>query len=140
MTDEAQGTAQKQQKKVIGKPFVKGDKRINRGGRPKSFDALRKLAQKIAGELPEESDVTRVTEMLIEMSKSKNPSDRALFLAYAFGKPKEEVDVTSKGESINLKEEDAERFDRAILTLADALRETVSGKGTEQNSPVDTSE
>ena len=121
-------------------PFVKGDKRINRGGRPKSFDALRKLAQKIAGERPDEADVTRVTDMLIAMSKSKNPSDRALFLAYAFGKPKEEMDITSKGESINLKEEDAERFDRAILTLADALRETVSGKGTEQNSPVDTSE
>ena len=99
MTDEAQGTAQKQQKKVIGKPFVKGDKRINRGGRPKSFDALRKLAQKIAGELPEESDVTRVTEMLIEMSKSKNPSDRALFLAYAFGKPKEELDIKNSGET-----------------------------------------
>ena len=81
-----------------GKGFVKGDKRINRGGRPKSFDALRKLAQKIAGERAEESDVTRVTDMLIEMSKSKNPSDRALFLAYAFGKPKEQVDVNNSGE------------------------------------------
>jgi len=86
-----------------GKGFVKGDKRINRGGRPKSFDALRKLAQKIAGELPDEADVTRVTEMLIEMSKSKNPSDRALFLAYAFGKPKEEVDVTSAGEKLTIR-------------------------------------
>ena len=52
----------------------------------------------------------------------------------------DKLDITTKGESLNPKEEDAERFDRAILTLADALRETVSGKGTEQNSPVDTSE
>ena len=123
-----------------GKGFVKGDKRINRGGRPKFFDALRKLAQKIAGELPDEADVTRVTEMLIEMSKSKNPSDRALFLAYAFGKPKEEVDVTSKGESINQKEDNAERFDRTISTLADAIREIVSEKSEKQDSSLDTSE
>jgi hypothetical protein len=30
------------------KPFAKGDKRINRKGRPKTFDALRQLAQTIA--------------------------------------------------------------------------------------------
>ena len=121
-------------------PFKKGDKRINRSGRPKNFDKLRKLAIKIAAEEAANTGMTRVELMLTAMASSKNPSDRALFLAYAFGKPKEEMDITSKGESINLKEEDAERFDRAILTLADALRETVSGKGTEQNSPVDTSE
>jgi len=79
-------------------PFVKGDKRINRGGRPKSFDALRKLAQKIAGERPDEADVTRVTDMLIAMSKSKNSADRKLFLEYAYGKVKDELDanITNK--------------------------------------------
>lgn len=41
-------TAQKQQ--PPGTPFVKGDPRINRNGRPKSFDALRTLAQQIAHE------------------------------------------------------------------------------------------
>ena len=122
------------------KPFVKGDKRCNRKGRPKSFDKLRKLAVQIAGEQAGQTELTRVQLMLTAMASSKNSADRKLFLEYAYGKVREELDVTSKGESINLKEEDAERFDRAILTLADALRETVSGKGTEQNSPVDTSE
>ena len=36
------------------KPFVKGDKRINRNGRPKSFDALRRLAVFVATTVGEE--------------------------------------------------------------------------------------
>lgn len=32
-------------------PFVKGDPRINRKGRPKGFDQLRALAQQIAAEV-----------------------------------------------------------------------------------------
>ena len=80
--------------------FVKGDKRINRKGRPRSFDALRKLAVKIAGENVPESEVTRIEAMLRVMSSSRNPADRALFLAYAYGKPKDEVDLTTGGEAI----------------------------------------
>jgi hypothetical protein len=79
-------------------PFTKNDPRINRKGRPKSFDALRKLAQSIAAEtIPNANneDITRVMAMLRVMSSSRNPADKALFLAYAFGKPKEEVEVKS---------------------------------------------
>ena len=88
------------------KPFVKGEKRINRNGRPKSFDALRKLAVKIAGEtIPGASgeDITRIEAMLKVMSSSKNPADKALFLAYAYGKPKEQLDITSGGDKIIVK-------------------------------------
>jgi hypothetical protein len=38
--------------------------------------------------------------MLRVMSTSRNPADRALFLAYAYGKPKESIDVTSGGDAI----------------------------------------
>jgi hypothetical protein len=83
---------QENTKPVRGKPFVKGDKRINRKGRPKSFDALRKLAIKIAGEEADQEEVTRVVKLLRDMARSDNPADRALFLAYAYGKPKEQVE------------------------------------------------
>lgn len=78
------------------KPFVKGDKRINRKGRPKSFDALRKLAQSIAAEELQSTDgdvITRIEALLRVMSTSRNPADRKTFLEYAFGKPKDEVEL-----------------------------------------------
>ena len=83
-------------------PFKKGDKRINRGGRPKSFDKLRKLAIKIAAEEAANTGMSRVQLMLTAMASSKNPSDRKLFLEYAYGKVKEQVDVTSAGEKLNI--------------------------------------
>ena len=79
-------------------PFKKGDKRINRKGRPKSFDKLRKLAIQIAAEEAANTGMSRVQLMLTAMASSKNPSDRKLFLEYAFGKVKEEVDVNNSGE------------------------------------------
>ena len=104
MTDtgkkQANGRLMPPEDKQFGKP--KGNKR-NTKGRPKSFDALRKLAVRIAGEQADEEDLTRVQLMLTAMASSKNPSDRALFLAYAFGKPKEEVDVTSAGEKLTIR-------------------------------------
>ena len=39
--------------------------------------------------------------MLLAMSSSKNPSDRKTFLEYAYGKVKEELDLTSKGEKLS---------------------------------------
>src|SRR5574340_139361 len=83
--------------------FKKGDKRINRKGRPRSFDALRKLAQAVLAEAIETGDgeaVTRIEAMLKLMSSSRNPADRKTLLEYAYGKPKEEIDVTSGGEKI----------------------------------------
>ncbi len=35
---------------ITGKGFVKGDPRINRGGRPRTFDAARALALKVGNE------------------------------------------------------------------------------------------
>ena len=83
------------------KPFVKGDKRINRKGRIDNFVKFRKLAQKIGNEPLTDTEEIIFSDLLRKLAKSKIPADKALFLAYAVGKPKEEVDLTSNGESIN---------------------------------------
>ena len=84
------------------KPFTKGDKRINRRGRITNFAKLRKLAQEVGNEViskEEEAEIiTRFTALLRVMSSSRNPADRMGFLAYAVGKPKDEVDVNQSGQ------------------------------------------
>lgn len=81
------------------RPFTKGDPRINRLGRPKSYEKLRELAQEIAGDrTKDENGETIIIAMFKAMSKSKNPADRKLFLEYAYGKVKEELDITTGGD------------------------------------------
>lgn len=87
-------------------PFVKGDPRINRHGRPKSFDALRKLAQSIAHEEAKSKDgqplvidghVVTVSEAILrQWATSKDPRLQQAFVAYAWGKPPDSVEVTGK--------------------------------------------
>ena len=82
------------------KPFKAGDPRINRKGRPKSFDALRELAQEIAVEPAKNADgqtivindkiVTRIEAALRVMLTDKKMF--GLFLEYAYGKPKQDVE------------------------------------------------
>lgn len=79
--------------------------RRNNKGRPKSFDALRKLAQQIAAEELQSTDgevITRIEALLRVMSTSRNPADRKTFLEYAFGKPKEEIEH-SGGQELSIK-------------------------------------
>ncbi len=86
------------------KPFVKGDPRINRKGRPKSFDALRELAQQIAHEEAKsggqpviiDGHVATVTEVIMrQWAQSKDPRLVQAFIAYAYGKPPDDVNVKS---------------------------------------------
>lgn len=70
----------------------------NTKGRPKSFDALRKLAQQIAAE--DDGDFTVVYNMLRRLAKSRSGGDNKTFLEYAYGKPKDELDVTTDGKAI----------------------------------------
>ena len=90
------------------RPFEKGDPRINRGGQPKSFLALRKLAIKVANnpEAFDEQDnrtITTIERMLLEMSRSDNPADRRMFLEYAFGKVKDELEVKTDTIEVTIK-------------------------------------
>jgi hypothetical protein len=82
---------------VTGKGFVKGDKRINRLGRPKSFDQLRKLAQSIANEVVETKQgekITVVDAIMRTWAQSKDPRLVQAFVAYAYGKPPDNVEVS----------------------------------------------
>jgi hypothetical protein len=88
------------------KPFKPGDPRINRNGRPRSFDTLRKLMQTKAGEIavdgdgkPIERDGKPVTnaEMFVE-AWMKDKKQRRSFAEFAWGKPVEEVEVKNTGD------------------------------------------
>lgn len=105
-------------RKATGRPFTKGDPRINRKGRPKSFDALRELAQQIAHE-PAELEgqpivihghvVTVAEAVLRKWIKSGNPQLQRAFMEIAFGKVPDAIDLTSKGEKIIVSLSDDER-------------------------------
>jgi len=83
---------------VTGKGFVKGDPRINRKGRPKSFDALRELAQQIAHEAVQVGDkkITVTEAILRQWAQSKNPQLQKGFLEIAYGKVPDQMQLTGK--------------------------------------------
>jgi len=100
-------------------PFVKGDPRINRKGRPKSFDALRALAISIARE-----DATdKKGEPLIWAGKPVTYAEFVLrswifdrnhqkdFIEAAFGKVPDKLDVKLDTTVINVKLLDDESDD-----------------------------
>lgn len=86
------------------KPFKRGDARINRNGRPKSFDALRTLTQQLAHEvarmatgeplLAADGHALTVVEAIIRSwAHSKNPTLQIRFMELAFGKTPVSVEV-----------------------------------------------
>ena len=85
------------------KPFKKGDVRINRKGRPKSFDAFRELAVSIShepvlnGKEPIVIDghvVTLAEAILRKWSTSKDPRLQMAFIEVAYGKVPQRSELT----------------------------------------------
>lgn len=113
------------------KPFKKGDSRINRKGKPKDFEQLRKEAIKVAGEILTSSDgahaASRVHLILNDWANSKDVRKQQLFLAYAFGNvPNEEKHsgtVTLKHDRIT----DDERAKR-VAEIIDKARTRGTGQ------------
>lgn len=81
------------------KPFVKGDSRINRGGRPKSFDAARALVLQLGNEVLEGKDgakFTRFQLIIRDWLASGNFQKQKAALELAFGKVPDKVELGGK--------------------------------------------
>jgi hypothetical protein len=79
------------------KPFVKGDPRINRGGRPKSFDAARALVLQLGNEVLEGKDgakFTRFQLIIRDWLASGNFQKQKAALELAFGKVPDKTELT----------------------------------------------
>ena len=76
--------------------LVKGDARINRKGRPKGFDQMRKLAQAIAAEKVTDSEgntMTCVEALLRSWATSEELQPQRAFIEYAFGKVPDKLET-----------------------------------------------
>jgi hypothetical protein len=96
MQDTPQPTAGKKAM-PIGVRFTKNDARINRTGRPKSFNHFRALAQEIACKVIADKDGNQLTvgeAILRSWAKSKEPQLQRAFIEYAFGKVPDKLDTT----------------------------------------------
>jgi hypothetical protein len=122
-----------------GKGFKKGDPRINRKGRPKSFDALRTLAQQIAHEeaIAKSGDpivinghIVTVSEMILR-SWARDAKLQAHFIEVAYGKVPDKVELTGKdGGPVEVKSvglSDEERANQ-IITILDEVRARQAGQ------------
>jgi len=89
---------------ITGKGFIKGDPRINRLGRPRSFDALRELGQQIAHEAAKDKagepivfsgKVATIAEMILRSwAQSTSPQLQRAFIEVAFGKVPDDIRIT----------------------------------------------
>ena len=87
----------------VGKPFKKGDPRINSKGRPKVFDDLRKLSQQIANEIATKHGapiiinghkVTVAEAIVRKLAMSNDPRFLLRFIEIAYGKVPDKLEVS----------------------------------------------
>ncbi len=101
-----------------GVPFAKGeDPRRNLNGRPRSFDAVRALAQKLAREKAASGELV-ITDLLRSWIDSPEPSLQRAFMEYAFGKVPDKLETTLEHKTklfLNYSHESDAREDRSRI-------------------------
>ena len=120
--------------KPRGRPFVKGDPRINRKGtKLKPYLHLQEMAQRIGDTKVKAKDGKEYTineVILLSMAQSKDFREHARFLEIEFGKIPEHLDLTTGGEPILPAMTDQEMKER-IIAIFMAARERMNQKAEE---------
>jgi len=102
--------------------FIKGDKRINRNGRPKSFDKLRALAQRISCEVKELADGSKqstIEGILREWATGTDKQKQQAFIEIGYGKVPTE-NIVKLNHDITLKWDDKDIANDNDNTAEDA--------------------
>lgn len=85
--------------KKVGKPFAKGDARINRKGRPKKGETLADICRDALLEVIDEANgyrkIDSVIDKMVEQALKGNKDARAELLTRTFGKPIERIESSN---------------------------------------------
>ncbi len=111
--------------------FVKGHSGNPKGAAINQFRYLKKMGSAVTA-----ADWRAVIDKALEQAKRGDARAREWLSEYLMGKPPQQVDVTSNGETII----DNVQTDRALSALADAIRAIIPGESTVRVGDMDSAE
>ena len=138
MTDEPESavTTAENSTKAPGKPFVKGDSRINRKGRPKvpkSAIELQKLIDEIAAEEVEHpvthEKIQRLRLMLRSMMMGKDTSGKVHILDRRYGKVTDKIDLSNSDGTLK-PETNVDQIAQRVAYLLDVAKQRKEHDGS----------